>query len=525
MPYILQTDRLTKIIGEKELVRDVDLHVRKGEIYGFLGPNGAGKTTVMKLVTNLWKPTGGRVLLFGEPLTPTSYGVLKRMGSIIEFPTFYPHMTGRENLQIHCDYMGYSRPKGVEEALEQLELDDAADRPVGSYSLGMKQRLGIARALLCRPELLILDEPTNGLDPAGIKQVRDLLKRMREEYEMTVMVSSHILGEMEAMADTVGIIHRGRMREEISLRELEGRGTSYLHLTVDDPGRASVLLSDVMHLGSFRVMKGGIIRIYDRQASPQEVAGVLARHHVAVEEIGRRSETLEEHFLKLTSEEGSTWVRWAALLGAALGLLIFAMAFLGIANDPETGVPDAAPGHGGISSPIELLTSMCFLVFTGVMLSVFIVGAYQNGTMSLVFSYPVRRQKLLAAQMLAVWIFCFGALAAAKLLLYGCVLAGSRFLPSAFPLDFDMTRGAFYGQLLLRSAVTVTEGFIALFAGLALHSARAAIVTSFLLVLLTQANIGSFTMADSAVFPAVLTGISLLCALLSLRGAETRDLM
>ena len=286
MPYILQTDRLTKIIGEKELVRDVDLHVRKGEIYGFLGPNGAGKTTVMKLVTNLWKPTGGRVLLFGEPLTPTSYGVLKRMGSIIEFPTFYPHMTGRENLQIHCDYMGYSRPKGVEEALEQLELDDAADRPVGSYSLGMKQRLGIARALLCRP---------------------DLLKRMREEYEMTVMVSSHILGEMEAMADTVGIIHRGRMREEISLRELEGRGTSYLHLTVDDPGRASVLLSDVMHLGSFRVMKGGIIRIYDRQASPQEVAGVLARHHVAVEEIGRRSETLEEHFLKLTSEEGSTW--------------------------------------------------------------------------------------------------------------------------------------------------------------------------------------------------------------------------
>ena len=110
------------------------------------------------------------------------------------------------------------------------------------------------------------------------------------------------------------------------------------------------------------------------------------------------------------------WVRWAALLGAALGLLIFAMAFLGIANDPETGVPDAVPGHGGISSPIELLTSMCFLVFTGVMLSVFIVGAYQNGTMSLVFSYPVRRQKLLAAQMLAVWIFCFGALAAAKLL-------------------------------------------------------------------------------------------------------------
>lgn len=167
MPYILQTDRLTKIIGEKELVRDVDLHVRKGEIYGFLGPNGAGKTTVMKLVTNLWKPTGGRVLLFGEPLTPTSYGVLKRMGSIIEFPTFYPHMTGRENLQIHCDYMGYSRPKGVEEALEQLELEAAADPAGGELLPGYEAEAGDRPGLLCRPELLILDEPHQRPGPGG----------------------------------------------------------------------------------------------------------------------------------------------------------------------------------------------------------------------------------------------------------------------------------------------------------------------------------------------------------------------
>ena len=224
MPYILQTDRLTKIIGEKELVRDVDLHVRKGEIYGFLGPNGAGKTTVMKLVTNLWKPTGGRVLLFGEPLTPTSYGVLKRMGSIIEFPTFYPHMTGRENLQIHCDYMGYSRPKGVEEALEQLELDDAADRPVGSYSLGMKQRLGIAQAMLNDPEVLVLDEPTAGLDPKERVRFRNLISSFSKDK--IVLLSTHIVSDIEYIANEILVMKSGKLihqgKPEAVTKEITG---------------------------------------------------------------------------------------------------------------------------------------------------------------------------------------------------------------------------------------------------------------------------------------------------------------
>ena len=244
--------------------------------------------------------------MFGAPVTDREKALMQ-VGALIEQPALYENLTAQDHLRMAARYYPGVDQARMDKVLEIVGLTPYRKERCGKFSLGMKQRMGLALALLSEPELLILDEPTNGLDPAGIKQVRDLLKRMREEYEMTVMVSSHILGEMEAMADTVGIIHRGRMREEISLHELEGRGTSYLHLTVDDPGRASVLLSDVMHLGSFRVMKGGIIRIYDRQASPQEVAGVLARHHVAVEEIGRRSETLEEHFLKLTSEEGSTW--------------------------------------------------------------------------------------------------------------------------------------------------------------------------------------------------------------------------
>ena len=193
MPNILQTNQLTKTIDGKELVKKVNIHVNKGEIYGFLGPNGAGKTTVMKMITNLWKPTSGEVWLFGEKLTPTSYEVLKRMGSMIEFPSFYEHMSGKENLQLHCEYMGYYTPNSVENALEMLGLSEAAEKKVKSYSLGMKQRLGIARAILCRPELLILDEPTNGLDPAGMKQLRDLLRMLCSEYGITIMISSQML--------------------------------------------------------------------------------------------------------------------------------------------------------------------------------------------------------------------------------------------------------------------------------------------------------------------------------------------
>ena len=303
MPYILQTDRLTKIIGEKELVRDVDLHVRKGEIYGFLGPNGAGKTTVMKLVTNLWKPTGGRVLLFGEPLTPTSYGVLKRMGSIIELPTFYPHMTGRENLQIHCDYMGYSRPKGVEEALEQLELDDAADRPVGSYSLGMKQRLGIARALLCRPELLILDEPTNGLDPAGIQEMRELIRSLPGRFGMTVVVSSHLLSEIDQMADHVGIIREGRLVFQDTLSALHARSCPRLALRTTDNAGAARLLGE--NRVPCTLEDGWLTLPLLSDADAASLSRFLASHRVDLLRMEERQKSLEDLFLELTGREES----------------------------------------------------------------------------------------------------------------------------------------------------------------------------------------------------------------------------
>lgn len=184
----------------------------------------------MKMITNLWKPTSGTVELFGEALTPTSYEVLKRIDSIIEFPCFYEHMSGRENLRLHCEYMGYYMPESVENALAMLGLTDAAEKAVKNYSLGMKQRLGIARAILCRPELLVLDEPTNGLDPAGMKQLGDLFQRLCAEYGMTIIISSHMLSEVESIADTIGVIHHGIMRKEISMKEISVTNTEYISL-------------------------------------------------------------------------------------------------------------------------------------------------------------------------------------------------------------------------------------------------------------------------------------------------------
>lgn len=219
------------------------------------------------------------------------------------------------------------------------------------------------------------------------------------------------------------------------------------------------------------------------------------------------------------------YVRAVIILAAVLCLFIFAFAYLGIADDPDTGVPDTAPGHSGIASPIELFTSMTFLVFTSVMLASFIVSSYKNKTMNLMFSYPIRRQKILVSQMLAVWIFSFMALTLTKLLLYGCIMIGSQFMTSSFALDFDMLSLGFYLQLIAKSVAIVSMSFIALFIGLAMKSSKATIVSSFLLIILTQANVGDLTMANSAVFPAVLTLISLLFAFLSICNAETKDLM
>ena len=304
MSYILQTNHLTKIIDGKELVTDVNIHVKKGEIYGFLGPNGAGKTTVMKMITNLWKPTKGTVELFGKTLETTSYEVLKRRGSIIEFPTFYEHMSGKDNLQLHCEYMGYYNKGSIDEVLEMLNLGEAANKPVKSYSLGMKQRLGIARAILCKPELVVLDEPTNGLDPAGMKQLRDLFKMLCSEYGITLIISSHLLSEIESIADTIGVINHGRMMKEISMKEISEMNTAYIELAVTDTQKAAYVLAEKMELNNFKIINDSKIRIYEVNVTTQKISKELMLNGVEITSINKHTETLEDYFLKMTAEVG-----------------------------------------------------------------------------------------------------------------------------------------------------------------------------------------------------------------------------
>lgn len=218
------------------------------------------------------------------------------------------------------------------------------------------------------------------------------------------------------------------------------------------------------------------------------------------------------------------YIRGAIIMAFLLGVFIFALAFLGIANDPD-GTLDAAPGTDVISAPIELFTSMAFLIYTSVMLATFIVSSYKNKTMNLMFSYPIKRQKLLASQMIAVWSFNFIALIVTKLAIYLCVFMGARFMQSSFAVDFSIGSLSFYVGLILKSVVIVSMSFIALFAGMALKSSKATIITSFLLIFFTQANVGDFTMANNAVFPVILTIISLGFAVLSIYNVESKDLI
>lgn len=299
MSYILRIHHVTKTYQGKEAVSDVSMNVRKGEIYGFLGPNGAGKTTMMRMITNLVKPTSGEIEIFGERLVGASYGVLGRIGSIIEYPIFYEKLTAYENLDIHCEYMGYHNKKAIGEALKLVNLYGIEGKAVKDFSLGMKQRLGIARAVLTKPELLILDEPINGLDPVGIKELRDLFKVLSREYGITLLISSHILGEIEQIADTVGVINRGKMIQEVSMEQIKERNVDYIELTTDDCAKAAFVLEHHLNISNLRVIDNRFIRVYDGGLNQSELTKSLVMHDIAIESIRKQNSSLEDYFLQL----------------------------------------------------------------------------------------------------------------------------------------------------------------------------------------------------------------------------------
>ena len=299
MKDILTINQLCKQVNGKTLISDLNMHVAKGQIYGFLGPNGAGKTTTMKMITNQWKPTSGEIVLFGEKLLPDSYSFLKRMGSMIEFPVFYDNLTAQENLQLHCEYMGYYSPNSVEHALDILMLSNAKDKKVKEFSLGMKQRLGIGMALVGEPDLLVLDEPINGLDPQGIAEVRDTIQNLCAQQDMTVFISSHILEELSKLATDYGIINNGALLQEITREELLSKCSEKITLTVDNPNKAVPVL-DKMGFVHYMIVDKNHIDVYERLNDSAALNTALVTAGVSVAQLAVTGMELETYFLSIT---------------------------------------------------------------------------------------------------------------------------------------------------------------------------------------------------------------------------------
>lgn len=305
MESILKTSGLTKKYKTHTAVDGISLSLKKGEIYGFLGQNGAGKTTTIRMIMGLIKPTSGRIELFGKDAESSRKSAFERIGSMIEIPGFYTNLTAVENLDIHRRMMGMGNKESIEESLEQAGLLDARNKRVKNFSLGMKQRLGIARALLHHPELLILDEPTNGLDPAGIKEVRQLIIDLASKRNIAVLVSSHILSEVQQMATKLGIVHRGKLVEEIEQQDLQMKNRHCVEFKVSNEREAVMLLEQKMDIRDYSVPEPGVIRVFEQLSESAAINRMLVENRIEVAEITMLRETLEDYFLSLTGGERS----------------------------------------------------------------------------------------------------------------------------------------------------------------------------------------------------------------------------
>ncbi|HZL04707.1 MAG TPA: ABC transporter ATP-binding protein, partial [Coriobacteriia bacterium] len=294
---MIRTDGLTKTFGSVRAVEDLSLTVLRGEIYAFLGRNGAGKTTTIRLMLALIKPTAGSVEVLGHRMAPNAVRAFARIGSMVEGAGAYGNLTVRENLELQRKLLGLRRGVWVDEAVELCRLGEYLDRRVDTLSLGNKQRVGLGRALLNKPEVLILDEPTNGLDPVGIADVRTLLKRLATERGTTVFLSSHILSEVQQLADTIGIIHSGRLLEEIGYEELRRRNREYLELRVSDTKRAAWALEETCGVRDYAVHEGGTVRVYAGFDRTEEYTRALVEAGVGIISAHVSEENLEDHFV------------------------------------------------------------------------------------------------------------------------------------------------------------------------------------------------------------------------------------
>ena len=301
MEYVIETKNLTKKYGNSTVVDNINLHVPKGKIYGLLGRNGAGKTTTMKMMLKLIKVTKGNINLFGEDFRNNN--LYKKIGSIIETPGFYQNLTARDNLNILAKLHGNISKKEIQEALEIVGLHTEKKKTFSNFSLGMKQRLGIAAAIMHNPELLILDEPINGLDPIGISEIRSFLLRLSHEKGVTIFISSHVLSEIEQIADVIGVMNNGKLVEEVNILELQDKLKHYIEITVSNTKLAEKVLKDNFSIKDYSI-SNNTIYIYDSNKSISDINKSLVQNNISVTKLNPCKETLEAYFENLIGGGG-----------------------------------------------------------------------------------------------------------------------------------------------------------------------------------------------------------------------------
>lgn len=304
MDYVIESNDLTKSYGNTTVVDRVNIHVKKGEIYGLLGRNGAGKTTIMKMIVGLTDIDGGSVSVFGKQMKGNEKELLSRIGALIETPGFYPNLTAFENLNILARLRGVVKKNAVEDSLEVVGLAQNDKKKYSEFSIGMKQRLGIAAAIMHSPELLILDEPINGLDPIGISEMRKFLKELSDVSGKTIVLSSHILSEIELLADTVGIVHKGRLLEESSLAKLQKKNEKYFLVRATPMEKVVHILDEKYPAVYYQVPYDNEIHIYNTDLNMAYFNRILLEQGINVSSFGQCNDSLEDYFKKITGGEG-----------------------------------------------------------------------------------------------------------------------------------------------------------------------------------------------------------------------------
>jgi ABC-2 type transport system ATP-binding protein/bacitracin transport system ATP-binding protein len=300
--YVIKTNNLSKIYFKNKVVNSVNMHVERGKIYGLLGKNGAGKTTTMCMLLNLTYPSEGEIFLFGKNPKKHSNEIYPKIGSIIETPGFYENLTAYENLEIIAKLRGDYNPFNISSVLEMVNLSQAKSKKFKDFSLGMKQRLGIAAAIMHSPELLILDEPINGLDPFGIKEIRALLKRLSHEFGITILISSHILSEIENLADGIGFMDNGVLIEEMSRDELFNRLDKFVEFEVSDIDLAVNIFKKLeLRENIDFTVNGNIIRLYSHLNMRDKFNAIFVKAGIDVKKVNLCEENLEEFFTRFVS--------------------------------------------------------------------------------------------------------------------------------------------------------------------------------------------------------------------------------